>query len=237
MSDARDRQRYPLESLEAHPPYLAPGYLFTRKRAPLQPMQVVPQTLTELAGPSFDTTCALASDSDLTKQHDGAPIGERIIVLGRVVDEDGQGIPNSLIEIWQANAAGRYRHEVDNHPAPLDPNFGGAGRVLTDASGAYRFVTIKPGPYPVTGLDNVWRASHIHFSLFGPSFLSRVVTQMYFPGDPLLDADTIYNTAPEHSRRSMVAALDMREARSEWALAYRFDVVLRGQAEPTRSRA
>jgi len=230
MDDSRDRMRYPLESLAAHPDYLTASYVFTRKRAPLQSLQVVPQTLTELSGPSFDAACALPSDCDLTTQHDGEPIGERIIVLGRVVDEDGRGIPNTLIEIWQANAAGRYRHDVDKHSAPLDPNFTGAGRVFTDASGAYRFVTIKPGPYPVMGLDNVWRASHIHFSLFGPAFLTRVITQMYFPGDPLLESDTIYNTAPEHSRRTMVSAFEMRAARSEWALAYRFDIVLRGCA-------
>jgi protocatechuate 3,4-dioxygenase beta subunit len=146
-----------------------------------------------------------------------------------VLDEDGRGIPDTMVEIWQANSAGRYRHEVDKHPAPLDPNFTGAGRFVTDADGGYRFVTIKPGPYPVVGLNNVWRASHIHLSLFGPSFLTRLVTQMYFPGDPLLESDTIYNTAPPNSRGTMVASLDWSETKSEWAIAYRFDIVLRGR--------
>jgi protocatechuate 3,4-dioxygenase beta subunit len=139
-----------------------------------------------------------------------------------------------LLEIWQANAAGRYAHDVDQHDAPLDPNFTGRGRVLTDDAGRYRFLTIKPGAYPVSGLDNVWRPSHIHLSLFGPSFLSRLVTQMYFPGDPLLEFDTIFNTAPEHSRPAMVASLDRTETRSEWALVYRFDIVIRGRRKTHR---
>lgn len=224
-----DSTEYPLDSVSAHPPYLTENYLFTRKRAPLAPLHVIPQTMTELAGPAFGSAWVSDRDNDLTRQHAGEPIGERIIVTGRILDEGGSGVPNTMVEIWQANAAGRYRHEVDQHPAPLDPNFTGAGRFVSDAQGRYRFTTIKPGPYPVTGLQNVWRASHIHLSVFGPSFLTRLVTQMYFPGDPLLDGDTIYNTAPASSRNTMVAALDWSETRSEWAIAYRFDIVLRGR--------
>lgn len=225
---------YSADSLSAHPAPYSEHYLFTHKRAPLRPLQAIAPTLTELTGPSFGPDLLDAHDDDLTRQHEGEPIGERIIVCGQVLDEDGRGVPGTLIEIWQANAAGRYAHEVDMHDAPLDPNFTGRGRVLTDAQGVYRFTTIKPGAYPVGGLDNVWRPSHIHLSLFGPSLLSRLVTQMYFPGDPLLPFDTIFNTAPRHSRDAMVAALDRAATRSEWALAYRFDVVLRGRRPASR---
>jgi protocatechuate 3,4-dioxygenase, beta subunit len=225
---------YARESLEAHPAPYSRNYLFTHKRAPLRPLQMISPTLTELTGPSFGEESLIAHDDDLTRQHEGEPIGERIVVCGRVLDEGGRGEPNTLLEIWQANAAGRYAHDVDQHDAPLDPNFTGRGRVLTDDAGRYRFLTIKPGAYPVSGLDNVWRPSHIHLSLFGPSFLSRLVTQMYFPGDPLLEFDTIFNTAPEHSRPAMVASLDRTETRSEWALAYRFDIVIRGRRKTHR---
>jgi len=222
---------YRNESLAAHPAPFSEGYLFTHALAPLQRFHAIEPTLTELTGPSFGAEALSPHDDDLTRQHEGEPIGERIIVCGRVLDEGGCGVSNTLIEIWQANAAGRYAHEVDRHDAPLDPNFTGAGRVLTDDEGRYRFITVKPGAYPVGGLDNVWRPSHIHLSLFGPSFLSRLVTQMYFPGDPLIPFDTIFNTAPEHSRHAMVASLDRAATRSEWALAYRFDIVLRGRAK------
>ena len=220
---------YGAESLAAHPAPYSENYLFTHKRAPLRPLQRIAPTLTELTGPSFGPEVLDAHDDDLTRRHEGEPIGERIIVCGQVLDEDRRGVPGTLIEIWQANAAGRYAHEIDTHDAPLDPNFTGSGRVLTDAEGRYRFMTIKPGAYPVGGLDNVWRPSHIHLSLFGPSLLSRLVTQMYFPGDPLLPFDTIFNTAPAHSRDRMLAALDRSATRSEWAIAYRFDIVLRGR--------
>jgi protocatechuate 3,4-dioxygenase beta subunit len=225
---------YRPESLAAHPSPYSENYLFTHKRAPLRPPQAIAPTLTELTGPSFGAEALNAHDDDLTRQHEGEPIGERIIVWGQVVDEDGRGVPSTLIEIWQANAAGRYAHEVDRHDAPLDSNFTGRGRVLTDAAGHYRFITIKPGAYPVGGLDNVWRPSHIHLSLFGTSFLSRLVTQMYFPGDPLIPFDTIFNTAPEHSRHMMIASLDRAATRSEWALAYRFNIVLRGRRAGVR---
>ena len=225
---------YRSDSLDAHPAAYSENYLFTHKRAPLRSLLAITPTITELTGPSFGPEVLDARDDDLTRQHEGEPIGERIIVCGQVLDEDGRGVPRTLIEIWQANAAGRYAHEVDRHDAPLDPNFTGRGRVLTDDEGRYRFVTIKPGAYPVGGLDNVWRPSHVHLSLFGPSFLSRLVTQMYFPGDPLLPFDTIFNTAPDHSRNAMVATLDRAASRSAWALAYRFDIVLRGRRAATR---
>src|SRR5262249_41157822 len=148
-----------------------------------------PQTLSELTGPLFGHGALRENGCDLTKQHPGEPLGERIIVTGRVTDEDGRPVPNTLIEIWQTNSAGRYIHEKDQHPAPLDPNFTGAGRAMTDEEGCYRFVSIKPGAYPWRNHPNAWRPAHIHFSLFGPSFLTRLVTQMYFPGDPLFRFD------------------------------------------------
>ena len=169
------------------------------------------------------------TDNDLTRQHEGEPLGERIIVQGRVLDDGGRPIPNTLVEIWQANAAGRYAHRVDQHPAPLDPNFSGAGRMLTDSEGRYRFTTIRPGAYPWRNHDNAWRPAHIHFSLFGTSFLSRLITQMYFPGDPLMPFDPILNSIPdEKARRRLIAAFDLNVTRPEWALGFTFDIVLRG---------
>nr|WP_184772347.1 protocatechuate 3,4-dioxygenase subunit beta [Aminobacter lissarensis] len=221
---------YPVESLNAHPPMLTPDYLFTRRRAPTRPMILIPQSLTELSGPVYGHESVRSLDNDLTRQHEGEPIGERIIVNGSVMDESGRGIPNTLVEVWQANAAGRYIHVLDQHPAPLDPNFSGAGRTITGANGSYTFTTIRPGAYPVIGLNNVWRPAHIHVSLFGPSFLSRLVTQIYFEGDPLLRYDSIYNTAPDVSKHAMIAKFDMANTQAEWAIAYRFDIVLRGRA-------
>jgi len=170
------------------------------------------------------------TDNDLTRHHDGEPLGERIIVLGRVMDVTGRPLPDTLLEIWQANSAGRYRHEGDNHPAPLDPNFSGGGRCATDADGRYRFVTIKPGAYPWANDANSWRPAHIHFSLFGPAFATRLVTQMYFPGDPLLDDDPIANSVPDpQARQRMISRLHMARTEPEWALAYEFNIVLRGR--------
>jgi protocatechuate 3,4-dioxygenase beta subunit len=170
------------------------------------------------------------TDNDLTRQHPGEPLGERIVVAGRVLDEDGRPVPNTLVELWQCNAAGRYAHRVDLHAAPLDPNFSGAGRTLTDSSGAYRFVTIKPGAYPWRNHHNAWRPAHIHLSLFGTSFLTRLVTQMYFPGDPLLPFDPIIQTIPdERARARLVSAFDLSLTEPEWALGFRFDIVLRGR--------
>jgi len=212
-----------------HPPLLSPGYGSTVLRAPSREPVVLPHSLTEITGPALGEGRVLASDSDLTRQHDGEPLGERIIVHGRVLDSDGRAVPDALVELWQANSAGRYSHQRDQHPAPLDPNFTGVGRCLTDSSGRYRFVTLKPGAYPWRNHENAWRAQHIHFSLFGRSFVQRLVTQMYFPGDPLFYQDPIFNAVPSAARQRMVSAFDLSETVPEWALAYEFDIVLRGR--------
>ena len=170
-----------------------------------------------------------AAVADLTRQHAGEPIGERILVTGRVLDADGRPAAGRLIEIWQANSAGRYAHEKDDHPAPLDPNFTGAGRLVTGADGAFRFVTIKPGPYPWRNHHNAWRPAHIHFSVLGESLAERLITQMYFPGDPLFDRDPILQSVrSDTARERLISRLDWEVAEPEWALAYRFDIVLRG---------
>ena len=214
-----------------HPSNDTPGYRSTALRHPREPLIVIPHTLSELTGPVYPYGKIDATDNDLTRQHAGEPLGERIIVEGRVLDEDGRPIPQTLVEVWQANAAGRYTHRVDLHPAPLDPNFSGAGRTITDAQGRYRFVTIKPGAYPWRNHDNAWRPAHIHFSLFGTSFLSRLVTQMYFPGDPLMPHDPILNCIPDPAaRQRLVAAFDLGVTEPEWALGFTFDIVLRGSS-------
>jgi protocatechuate 3,4-dioxygenase, beta subunit len=221
---------YPRESTEDFAPRLYPAYRSTTKRAPQKPLVIVPQTLSELTGPAYGHEAVRERDGDLNVQHAGEPIGERIILHGRVLDEDGRGVANTLVELWQANACGRYVHIVDRHPAPLDPNFTGAGRALTDAQGSYRFVTIKPGAYPWGNHHNAWRPAHIHFSVFGHSFLSRIVTQMYFPNDPLFAFDPIFNSVTdEKARMRMVSSFDLENTRPDWALAYRFDIVLRGR--------
>jgi protocatechuate 3,4-dioxygenase beta subunit len=218
-------------SLSAHPNYLSPDYASTRKRAPSKPTIMIPHTMTELTGPVYGHNQVLESESDLTRQHAGEPLGERIIVSGRVLDEDGRPVPNTLLEIWQCNAAGRYIHVRDQHPAPHDPNFTGAGRVVTDAQGRYRFTTVKPGAYPWRNHPNAWRPAHIHFSLLGPSFLTRLVTQMYFPNDPLFAFDPIYHSVPEQARHRMVSRFDIETTEPEWALGYVWDIVLRGREE------
>jgi len=223
---------YPRESLKANPPQLYPGYGSTVKRSPTRPLVLIPHTLSEVTGPVYGHDKVNPGDHDLTKQHAGEPLGERIIVFGKVLDEAGRPVPDTLVEIWQANACGRYIHVVDQHPAPLDPNFTGAGRTATDAEGNYRFVTIKPGAYPWGNHPNAWRPAHIHFSLFGHSFLSRLVTQMYFPGDPLFPFDPIFNSVPdEQARARMISAFDLDQTIPDWALAYRFDIVLRGRSQ------
>ena len=212
------------------PEYLFPQYASTVKRAPTKPLVMLPQSLTEVTGPVFGHDDIKPTDYDLTKQHAGEPIGERIIVTGRVLDENGRPVPHTLVEVWQANSAGRYPHRVDQHDAPTDPNFTGCGRALTGADGSYRFVTIRPGEYPWRNHYNAWRPAHIHFSLFGQAFMQRLVTQMYFPGDPLLPFDPMYNCVPdENARKRLVATLDWENTIPEFALAYRWDIVLRGR--------
>jgi protocatechuate 3,4-dioxygenase, beta subunit len=226
---------YPRASLQDFPPALYPGYKSTVKRSPQHEPILIPHTPSELTGPLYGGDSVRPGDDDLTRQHPGEPIGERIVVHGRVLDEDGRGVPHALVEIWQANACGRYRHKREQHPAPLDPNFTGAGRIATDAQGCYRFVTIKPGAYPWGNHANAWRPAHIHFSVFGASFLSRLVTQMYFPGDPLFAFDPIFQSIPEGARERLVSAFDLDATVPDWALAYRFDIVVRGreQTPPT----
>lgn len=212
------------------PPSLFPDYRATVARSPREPLVLVPQTLTEVTGPSAVWDKLMGpSIHDLTTQHKGAPLGQRIIVFGRVLDENGRPVPNTIVEVWQANAAGRYIHRKDDWDAPIDPNFTGAGHVISDADGNYRFISIRPGAYPWGNHKNAWRPAHIHFSLLGPAFATRLVTQMYFPDDPLIDIDPIANAVPLPYRDRMVSRLDMATTTPNWALAYRFDIVLRGK--------
>jgi protocatechuate 3,4-dioxygenase beta subunit len=204
-----------------------PPYRSTRLRHPGRPLVVLPERFADLGGPVFGDEVLDELDSDLTRHGAGEPLGERIIVQGRLEDEDGRPIPNALIEVWQANAAGRYQHVVDQHPAPLDPNFHGAGRTLTDGEGRYRFVTVKPGAYPWGNHENAWRPAHIHFSVFGRQFTQRLVTQMYFPGDPLFAYDPIFAAVRDpRARELLIARFDLDVTEPEWALGYRFDIVL-----------
>ncbi|MDF3073101.1 MAG: pcaH [Alphaproteobacteria bacterium] len=232
-----DRERYLPLAPGLHPLPLTPTYGSTVKRAPQKAPIVLPQTLSELTGPIMGAEYVQAGFDDLTHQHDGEPLGERIIVEGQVLDENGKPVSDTLLEMWQCNAAGRYRHEADQHDAPLDPNFSGNGRVLTDADGFYRFITIKPGAYPWRNHQNAWRPAHLHFSIAGPSMLTRLVTQMYFPGDPLLPLDPIYNSVPDkEARERLIARFSLESTKAEWALGYRFDIVLRGRrATPMES--
>jgi len=214
------------------PDYLYPPYASTVKRSPSHPLVLLPASLSEVTGPVFGYDVLKANDNDLTQQHAGAPIGERIVVSGRVLDANGRPVANTLVEVWQANAAGRYPHKRDQHNAPTDPNFTGAGRTQTDSEGRYRFVTIRPGEYPWRNHYNAWRPAHIHFSLFGPAFSTRLVTQMYFPGDPLLEFDPMFTSIPdERARQRLVSIFDWESTIPEQALGYRFDIVLRGRDE------
>ncbi|HEX6220996.1 MAG TPA: protocatechuate 3,4-dioxygenase subunit beta [Acidimicrobiia bacterium] len=215
-----------------HPPFNYPAYKSTVKRNPKQPLLSIVQTLTESTGPGPVWTEIVGEDADLTTNAGtgGQAIGERIIVTGRVLDEYGNGVPNTVLEVWQSNAAGRYVHwKETNLKAPLDPNFIGVGQCITDEDGTYRFTTVKPGPYPWGNHPNAWRPSHIHFSVFGNSLGSRLVTQMYFEGDPLLALDPIYQSAPEHSRTRMVAKYDHDVTEEGWATGWRWDIVIRGE--------
>jgi protocatechuate 3,4-dioxygenase beta subunit len=218
---------------KSHPRYIEPGYRSTALRGPTKPLIPLKHTLSELTGPVYGHESVGQLDADLTKngRRGGEPLGERIVVTGRVLDENGRPVPNTLIEIWQANAAGRYIHKVDQHAAPLDPNFFGGGRCITDSNGRYRFYTVKPGAYPWGNHTNAWRPNHIHFSLFGPCFVTRLVTQMYFPGDPLLDLDPIYLSLPGGVRERMVSRFSIDDTEESFALGFVFDIVLRGASE------
>jgi protocatechuate 3,4-dioxygenase beta subunit len=213
----------------SHPPYAWPAYRSTGLRAPQRPLVPLPHNLTEVTGPVLGAERVGKWDHDLTRQHAGEPLGQRIVVHGRVADCDGRPVPDTLVEVWQANAAGRYHHAGDERDtAPLDPNFSGAGRTMTDADGRYRFVTVKPGAYPWRNHQNAWRPAHIHFSVFGRSFTQRLVTQMYFPDDPLFAYDPILASVPEPARPRLVASFDLDATEPEWALAFRWDIVLAG---------
>ena len=227
---ARFQRVVDTEHTDVDPPNDYPDYVGTRLRAPKDPLVLLPYTLTELTGPVYGEGAVGPLDADLTRQHESDPLGERIIVSGRVLGSDGKPLRGQLVEIWQANAAGRYVHEVDQHPAPLDPNFTGAGRCLTDDDGRYRFVTVKPGSYPWGNHENAWRPNHIHFSLFGRTFTERLVTQMFFPGDPLFPFDPIFNSIPDpKARERLISRFDLELTEPNWALAYQFDIVLGGR--------
>ena len=216
------------------PPLLYPPYASSVKRAPQQALVALEPNLSVLTGPVFGHSSLQELDNDLTRNavQNGEPVGERIIVTGRVLDECGKPVPNALLEIWQANAAGRYIHCKDQHPAPLDPNFAGLGRVLTNNTGEYSFTSIKPGAYPWRNHHNAWRPAHIHFSVLGRNFLERMVTQMYFPGDPLLPFDPVYQGIPDEAARArLISFYDQDLTQPEWALGYRFDIVLAGSLQ------
>lgn len=214
----------------SHSGYICTPYKSTILRGPTKPLVPLKPALKNLLAPVYGHEIVGEFDHDLTRnaRQNGEPIGERIVVTGRVTDEDGRPVRNTLVEIWQANAAGRYVHKVDQHDAPLDPNFLGAGRCMTDNEGRYTFVSIKPGAYPWGNHPNAWRPNHIHLSLFGQYFASRLVTQMYFPGDPLLALDPIYQGTPEKARERLVAQFSLDVTRPDVALGYVFDIVLRG---------
>lgn len=226
-------RHYGPKAYSDHPPFSYPDYKSTVLRGPKQDLLSIVQTLSETTGPGPVWAEVSEEDADLTTNAGtGEPaIGERIIVTGHVLDEDGNGVPGVLLEIWQPNACGRYVHWRETaFPAPLDPNFIGVGRCMTDENGEYRFLTIRPGPYPWGNHPNAWRPAHIHYSLMGPSLGSRLVTQMYFEGDQLIPLDPIFNSAPEHSRHRMVASYDHDVTEENWALGWRWDIVLRGKA-------
>jgi protocatechuate 3,4-dioxygenase beta subunit len=213
------------------PPYLYPEYRATVLRAPGRaPVRLPEEWFHQASGPAFGRIPVGPEDADLTRQHAGEPLGERIILSGHVLDSEGEPVRNTLVEVWQANAAGRYADPADDHRAPLDPNFTGAGRCLTDSEGRYRFVTIKPGAYPWQNHENAWRPAHVHFSLFGPHMAGRLVTQMYFPGDPLMRFDPILSSIPDpRGRELLVASFDPEGTVPQWALAYSWDIVIRGR--------
>jgi protocatechuate 3,4-dioxygenase, beta subunit len=215
-----------------HPPLDFPDYRSTALRHPKEPLVYLPHTLTETTGPRLGTERVAPLDHDLTRQHEGEPLGQRITVSGRLLDGDGRPLRGALVEIWQPNAAGRYRHRGDRWDAPIDPNFSGAGRCLTDDEGRFTFITVKPGAYPWGNHHNAWRPSHIHFSVLGDAFAQRLVTQMYFPGDPLFAQDPIFNAVRDpNARERLISRFSLEQTQPEWALAYEWDIVLRGRDE------
>jgi protocatechuate 3,4-dioxygenase, beta subunit len=221
---------YRHDNREVDPPLLSPGYRATVLRAPKRPLVPIEQGLSEITGPVYGHERVGEGDDDLTRQHEGEALGQRITVAGRVLDGDGRPVPNTLLEVWQANACGRYRHHGDQHPAPLDPNFSGAGRCVTDSDGNYKFTTIQPGAYPWPNHHNAWRAAHIHFSLFGPAFATRLVTQMYFPGDPLFFQDPIFHSVrDERDRERLISSFDLDSTVPDVSLGFKWDIVLRGR--------
>src|SRR5687768_116805 len=224
-----DLPRYVRTDAALRTPVGYADYKSTGLRAPLRTPVDLPHRLTEVTGPLLGEDRVRPEDADLTKRLGGEAVGQRIIVHGRILDGDGRPVPNTLVEVWQANAAGRYRHVVDNWPAPLDPHFDGLGRVMTDDQGRYEFLTIRPGAYPWRNHDNAWRPAHIHFSLFGWAFTQRLVTQMYFPDDPLFFQDPIFNSIPEAARHLAISRFDYERTQDNWALAFQWDIVLRGK--------
>jgi protocatechuate 3,4-dioxygenase beta subunit len=221
------RRPYP----NTQPPDRFDPYASTVARSPRQPLVPLEQSLSEVTGPRFGPESIMKGDNDLTAHGAGAPIGQRIIVHGRVLDENSRPVRQALVEVWQANAAGRYRHPRDQCKAPLDPNFVGEGRTLTDDDGRYRFLTVRPGAYPWGNHHNAWRPAHIHFSLFGNAYAQRLVTQMYFPGDELLPFDPIFNATPDaNARNRLIARFDWAATVPDFAPAFEFDIVLRGCA-------
>jgi protocatechuate 3,4-dioxygenase, beta subunit len=213
-----------------HPPLDSAGYRSTALRHPQQELVLLPHLLTEVTGPVLGDGRITRTDADLTRYAGGQAQGQRIIVRGRVLDSDGRPVPETLVEVWQANAGGRYRHVSDQWPSPLDPHFNGVGRAVTDSAGRYEFTTIKPGAYPWKNHHNAWRPAHVHFSLFGRAFTQRLVTQMYFPDDPLFSRDPIVNSIPDPAaRQRLIARYDHDVTQPEWALGFDFDLVLRGR--------
>ncbi len=219
--------------LAAHPPALTPIYKTSVLRSPRLPLFSLQNSLSEVTGPVFGQNELGPLDNDLLRNYareGGEPIGERVILHGRVLDGNARPVPNVLVEVWQANGAGRYRHKNDRYEAPIDPNFGGCGRTITDAEGRWHFRTVKPGPYPYRNRLNDWRPAHMHFSVFGSGFAQRLITQMYFEGDPMIWQDPIAMTVPDKAAvEQLIAALDRQNTLPMDSLAYKFDIVLRGR--------
>jgi protocatechuate 3,4-dioxygenase beta subunit len=223
---------YAPEPPGSQPPYDYPGYSSTANRHPRRALIPVPHTLSEITGPTFEEPWAGPSVTDISRVDGKDAMGQRIILAGRVLDEDGRPVRGTLVEVWQANAAGRYHHDADQHDAPLDPHFTGNGQVITDDEGRYRFLTIRPGAYPWRNTYNAWRPAHVHFSVFGPGFATRLITQMYFPGDPLIESDPVIHSIPDaEARNRLISAYDANLSEAEYALGYTWDIVLRGRLE------